>query len=160
MLTGQPEERQLLDWHMANLEFANAQLLRRLSMRSWDQDDPHEVPGAHAFLPGAPPPLLPCPSDYDYARSDWTQKTGSLLPGAHAFLPDASCGKTRSFFVQGCHQMRCMEHFVPPRVAVSIPCCLSSFIQENVSHSYLRIPLVLGAGLTERQVCHAHIDQI
>lgn len=56
MPTGQPEERQLLDWHMANLEFANAQLLRRLSMRSWDQDDPHEVPGAHAFLPGAPPP--------------------------------------------------------------------------------------------------------
>jgi hypothetical protein len=50
--TGQPEERQLLDWHMANLEFANAQLLRRLSMRSWDQDDPHEVPGQHAFLPG------------------------------------------------------------------------------------------------------------
>lgn len=49
---GQPEERQLLDWHMANLEFANAQLLRRLSMRSWDQDDPHEVPGQHAFLPG------------------------------------------------------------------------------------------------------------
>jgi hypothetical protein len=37
---------------MANLEFANAQLLRRLSMRSWDQDDPHEVPGQHAFLPG------------------------------------------------------------------------------------------------------------
>ena len=50
--TGQPEERQLLDWHMANLEFANAQLLRRLSMRSWNQDDPHEVPGQHAFLPG------------------------------------------------------------------------------------------------------------
>ena len=49
---GNPEERQLLDWHMANLEFANAQLLRRLSMRSWDQDDPHEVPGQHAFLPG------------------------------------------------------------------------------------------------------------
>jgi hypothetical protein len=37
---------------MANLAFANAQLLRRLSMRSWDQDDPHEVPGQHALLPG------------------------------------------------------------------------------------------------------------
>ena len=47
------EERKLLDWHMANLEFANAQLLQRLSMRSWDQDDPHELPGAHCFLPGA-----------------------------------------------------------------------------------------------------------
>ena len=47
------QERKLLDWHMANLEFANAQLLQRLSMRSWDQDDPHELPGAHCFLPGA-----------------------------------------------------------------------------------------------------------
>ena len=46
------QERKLLDWHMANLEFANAQLLQRLSMRSWDQDDPHELPGAHCFLPG------------------------------------------------------------------------------------------------------------
>lgn len=58
--TGQGEERQLLDWHMANLEFANAQLLRRLSMRSWDQDDPHEVPGQHAFLPGAQSACILC----------------------------------------------------------------------------------------------------
>jgi hypothetical protein len=57
--TGSVEERKLLDWHMANLEFANAQLLRRLSMRSWDQDDPHELPGAHCFLPGAPPDREP-----------------------------------------------------------------------------------------------------
>ena len=33
-------------------EFANAQLVRRLSMKSWDQDDPHEMLGQHAFLPG------------------------------------------------------------------------------------------------------------
>ena len=52
MHSGSTKERQLLDWHLANLEFANAQLLRRLSMRSWDQDDPHELPGAHCFLPG------------------------------------------------------------------------------------------------------------
>ena len=46
-------KRQLLDWHMANLEFANAAVLRTLSMRSWDQDDPYEIQGSHCFLPGA-----------------------------------------------------------------------------------------------------------
>ena len=46
-------ERQLLDWHIANLEFANAATVEQLSMRSWDQDDPHELEGAHCFLPGA-----------------------------------------------------------------------------------------------------------
>ncbi len=45
-------ERQLLDWHIANLEFANAATVQQLSMRSWDQDDPHELEGAHCFLPG------------------------------------------------------------------------------------------------------------
>ena len=46
-------ERRLLDWHFANLEFANAAPLRALSLRTWDQDDPHEMQGAHCFLPGA-----------------------------------------------------------------------------------------------------------
>ena len=45
-------KRRLLDWHMANLEFANATTLHKLSMRSWDQDDPYEVQGSHCFLPG------------------------------------------------------------------------------------------------------------
>lgn len=36
-------------------EFANAIQLRKLSMKSWDQDDPHELLGTHAFLPGMPP---------------------------------------------------------------------------------------------------------
>lgn len=56
--TGSVEERQLLDWHMANLEFANAIQLRKLSMKSWDQDDPHELLGTHAFLPGGNVQLL------------------------------------------------------------------------------------------------------
>ena len=42
----------MLDWHFANLEFANAAPLRTLSLRTWDQDDPHEMQGAHCFLPG------------------------------------------------------------------------------------------------------------
>ncbi len=50
-------ERRVLDWHFANLEFANAAPLRSLSLRTWDQDDPHEMQGAHCFLPGVSPLL-------------------------------------------------------------------------------------------------------
>ena len=58
MLCADPAEEQLkqrlFNWHTANLEFANAASIRELSVRSWDQDDPHELPGAHTFLPGVP----------------------------------------------------------------------------------------------------------
>jgi hypothetical protein len=42
----------LMQWHMANIEFANATRLRCLSMKHWDLDDAHEHQGAHVFLPG------------------------------------------------------------------------------------------------------------
>ena len=44
--------RQLFDWHLANLEFANACYLNDLSLCHWDQDDPNELPGHHCFVPG------------------------------------------------------------------------------------------------------------
>ncbi|GAB4849553.1 Lysine-specific histone demethylase 1 2 [Ancistrocladus abbreviatus] len=47
-----PEEKQLLDWHLANLEYANAGCLSELSATYWDQDDPYEMGGDHCFLPG------------------------------------------------------------------------------------------------------------
>ncbi|KAK1391712.1 SWIRM domain-containing protein [Heracleum sosnowskyi] len=46
------EERQLLDWHYANLEYANAGCLSELSAAYWDQDDPYEMGGDHCFLAG------------------------------------------------------------------------------------------------------------
>ncbi|KAL4202022.1 hypothetical protein AMTRI_Chr02g218900 [Amborella trichopoda] len=46
------EERQLLDWHLANLEYANAGLLSKLSVLFWDQDDPYEMGGDHCLLAG------------------------------------------------------------------------------------------------------------
>ena len=42
-----PRDRQILDWHFANLEFANASQLRTLSLRHWDQDDDFEFTGTH-----------------------------------------------------------------------------------------------------------------
>ncbi|KAM7498749.1 hypothetical protein LguiA_023163 [Lonicera macranthoides] len=46
------DERQLLDWHFANLEYANAGCLSDLSAAYWDQDDPYEMGGDHCLLAG------------------------------------------------------------------------------------------------------------
>nr|QDF21451.1 lysine-specific histone demethylase 1A isoform X1 [Brachionus koreanus] len=40
-------DRQVLDWHFANLEFANATPLSKLSLKHWDQDDEFEFTGPH-----------------------------------------------------------------------------------------------------------------
>lgn len=40
-------DRQILDWHFANLEFANATPLGNLSLKHWDQDDDFEFSGSH-----------------------------------------------------------------------------------------------------------------
>lgn len=40
-------DRQILDWHFANLEFANATPLATLSLKHWDQDDDFEFTGNH-----------------------------------------------------------------------------------------------------------------
>ena len=42
-----PYDRQVLDWHFANLEFANATPLSLLSLQHWDQDDEFEFSGSH-----------------------------------------------------------------------------------------------------------------
>eukprot|EP00051_Salpingoeca_urceolata_P018212 m.254378 g.254378 ORF g.254378 m.254378 type:complete len:1039 (-) comp19145_c0_seq5:59-3175(-) len=39
--------RNVIDWHVANLEFANATTLDTLSLRHWDQDDQFEFDGPH-----------------------------------------------------------------------------------------------------------------
>ncbi|KAL3649637.1 hypothetical protein CASFOL_006040 [Castilleja foliolosa] len=46
------EELKLFNWHLANLEFANASLIPMLSFAFWDQDDRFDMEGDHCFLPG------------------------------------------------------------------------------------------------------------
>ncbi|GAB4854987.1 hypothetical protein Ancab_023574 [Ancistrocladus abbreviatus] len=46
------EEMKLFNWHLANLEYANAGLLSKLSLAFWDQDDPYDMGGDHCFLGG------------------------------------------------------------------------------------------------------------
>lgn len=53
-----PQHRVLVNWHFANLEFANASALEDLSLRDWDQDDPHELQGDHVLLPGGNEQLI------------------------------------------------------------------------------------------------------
>jgi len=40
-------DRQVIDWHFANLEFANATPLSNLSLKHWDQDDGFAFTGSH-----------------------------------------------------------------------------------------------------------------
>uniref|UniRef100_A0A182PEP7 Lysine-specific histone demethylase n=1 Tax=Anopheles epiroticus TaxID=199890 RepID=A0A182PEP7_9DIPT len=44
------KDRQILDWHFANLEFANATPLNNLSLKHWDQDDDFEFIGSHTTV--------------------------------------------------------------------------------------------------------------
>ncbi|GAV58939.1 Amino_oxidase domain-containing protein/SWIRM domain-containing protein [Cephalotus follicularis] len=46
------DEISLFNWHLANLEYANAGLVSKLSLAFWDQDDPYDMGGDHCFLPG------------------------------------------------------------------------------------------------------------
>ena len=57
-LTVREQERRLVNWHFANLEFANASRLNQISLRGWDQDDPYEFRGKHVFLAGGNGQLL------------------------------------------------------------------------------------------------------
>ena len=45
-----PRDRQILDWHFANLEFANAAPLSKLSLKHWDQDDDFEFTGSFLYI--------------------------------------------------------------------------------------------------------------
>uniref|UniRef100_A0A166DRA3 SWIRM domain-containing protein n=1 Tax=Daucus carota subsp. sativus TaxID=79200 RepID=A0A166DRA3_DAUCS len=51
-IAGNEEATKLFNWHIANLEYANAALVSKLSLAFWDQDDPFDMGGDHCFLPG------------------------------------------------------------------------------------------------------------
>lgn len=47
-----PRDMRLLNWHFANLEYANAANVKDLSLGGWDQDNGNEFEGAHAEIIG------------------------------------------------------------------------------------------------------------
>ncbi|CAI9759762.1 unnamed protein product [Fraxinus pennsylvanica] len=46
------EEMKLFHWHLANLEYANAGLISKISLAFWDQDDQYDMGGDHCFVTG------------------------------------------------------------------------------------------------------------
>lgn len=60
---GTTEETSLFNWHLANLEYANAGLLSNLSLAFWDQDDPFDMGGDHCFLFGGNGKLIDALTD-------------------------------------------------------------------------------------------------
>ncbi|KAK7204972.1 flavin-containing amine oxidoreductase-domain containing protein [Myxozyma melibiosi] len=44
------QDLRLLNWHYANLEYANATAVHNLSLGSWDQDDGNEFSGKHTMV--------------------------------------------------------------------------------------------------------------
>ncbi|XP_031502678.1 lysine-specific histone demethylase 1 homolog 2-like [Nymphaea colorata] len=89
------DERQLLDWHLANLEFSNAGLLPQLSLAFWDQDDPYEMGGDHCFLAGGNGRLIDAMCDnvpIFYGKTVDTIKYDShgveVIAGGQAFQAD------------------------------------------------------------------------
>ena len=64
-----PQDMRLLNWHYANLEYANAANVGKLSLGGWDQDAGNEFEGVHAQVIGGyqqvPRGILHSPSKLD-----------------------------------------------------------------------------------------------
>ena len=64
-----PQDLRLINWHYANLEYANAVNVGKLSLGGWDQDAGNEFEGVHAQVIGGyqqvPRGILHCPTRLD-----------------------------------------------------------------------------------------------
>lgn len=64
-----PRDMRLLNWHHANLEYANAVSVNQLSLAGWDQDIGNEFEGEHTEVVGGyqqvPRGLWQCPNQLD-----------------------------------------------------------------------------------------------
>lgn len=88
-----PQDMRLMNWHFANLEYANAANVGKLSLGGWDQDIGNEFEGEHAQIIGGysqvPRALWQSPSKLDvrtrravkriiYSNSDWDGERGRV----------------------------------------------------------------------------------
>ena len=46
------QDQQILGWHLANYDFANAMPVEKLSVEHWDQDEEYELKGGHYCVTG------------------------------------------------------------------------------------------------------------
>ena len=86
-----PLDFRLINWHYANLEYANASNVDALSLSHWDQDDGQEFTGAHTTLPGGymqvPRGLWLAPRKLDVRMRHVVKRISYDIPGS----PDAMC---------------------------------------------------------------------
>ncbi|KAJ5138436.1 uncharacterized protein N7515_003284 [Penicillium bovifimosum] len=105
MLPVTPKDMRLMNWHFANLEYANATNINRLSLSGWDQDIGNEFEGEHSQVIGGyqqlPYGLYTLPEkldvrtgkivtdiSYDATGSDKTQKSVVQCQDGEKFLAD------------------------------------------------------------------------
>ena len=89
-----PQDLRLLNWHYANLEYANAANVNQLSLRGWDQDIGNEFEGEHSQVIGGyqqvPRGLAQYPSRMEI-RTGKTVTNISYTPGAGPQVCKVQC---------------------------------------------------------------------
>ncbi|KAL5372738.1 hypothetical protein DPSP01_013254 [Paraphaeosphaeria sporulosa] len=85
-----PRDLRLLNWHHANLEYANAASVNHLSLSGWDQDIGNEFEGQHTEVIGGyqqvPRGLWQCPNKLDV-------RFKTVLKSVHYDLDEKAIGK-------------------------------------------------------------------
>ena len=94
-----PQDMRLINWHYANLEYANAANVGKLSLGGWDQDAGNEFMGGHAQIIGGyqqvPRAILQAPTKLDLRTHKVVKKVEysiwsgtSKTPGARVQCED------------------------------------------------------------------------
>ena len=91
-----PSDMRLLNWHYANLEYANAANVGKLSLGGWDQDAGNEFEGTHAQVIGGyqqvPRGLLQAPSKLDLRTRKIVKKiTYNMYSGSASAVAKVDC---------------------------------------------------------------------
>ena len=95
------KDMQLLNWHLANLEYANAANVGKLSLSGWDQDMGNEFEGEHSQVIGGyqqvPYGLLSFPSPLDIRTNKTVSKISYDSTGSSKHKAVVHCEDGDSF---------------------------------------------------------------
>ncbi|KAL8671257.1 MAG: hypothetical protein Q9168_004250 [Polycauliona sp. 1 TL-2023] len=90
-----PQDMRLINWHYANLEYANAVNLSQLSLSGWDQDTGNEFDGQHAQVVGGyqqvPRGILQYPSPLDLRTRKVVRRIAYDPDGRHGGTTRIQC---------------------------------------------------------------------
>ncbi len=96
-----PRDMRLLNWHHANLEYANATNVNQLSLGGWDQDIGNEFEGEHCEVVGGymqvPRGLWQCPTQLDVRFKSVVKSINYGGPGSSNRLARVVCENGDTF---------------------------------------------------------------